>query len=126
MNTNISNEERRKSILEMARGGIMERVDYEMNNVVDNILDENTKATAKRKLTLTIEFTPDDKRQVINTQIVVTTSLAPSNPVVTALYMTSDHGKPCAVEMTPQTPGQIAMDGTEQAPPAILKVMGGR
>lgn len=31
------------SILEMARGGFLEQVDYEMNKVIDNILDPNTK-----------------------------------------------------------------------------------
>lgn len=40
-----------KSILMMARGGVMERVDYEMAKVIDNIMDANTKATAKRKIT---------------------------------------------------------------------------
>ena len=51
----------KKSILEMARGAFVERVDLEMAKVIDNILDANTKPTAKRKLTLTIEFQPDDK-----------------------------------------------------------------
>ena len=58
MNKNID----RSSILQMARGAFQERVDYEMGRVVDNILDLNTKATAKRKITLTIELTPDDLR----------------------------------------------------------------
>ena len=48
----------KKSILQMAKGAIEERVDYETNRVVDNILDPNTKAAAKRKITLTIEFAP--------------------------------------------------------------------
>lgn len=46
-----------KSILEMARGAILERVDYEMAKILDNILDANTKATAKRKMTLTLYLT---------------------------------------------------------------------
>ena len=36
-------EEKAKSILEMARGAIMERVDYEMAKIIENILDENTR-----------------------------------------------------------------------------------
>lgn len=55
-------QEDRKSILQMAQGAIMERVDYEMSRVLDNILDPNTSATAKRKLTVTLTFTPDDER----------------------------------------------------------------
>ena len=41
----------KKSILEMSMGVILERVDYEMGRVLDNIIDPNTKATAKRKIT---------------------------------------------------------------------------
>lgn len=42
---------------------ILERINYEMARVMDNILDANTKPTAKRKLTVTLTFTPDDERQ---------------------------------------------------------------
>lgn len=44
---------KRDSIMQMARGAFEERVDYEMDKVIQNILDLNTKATAKRKITLT-------------------------------------------------------------------------
>jgi len=50
-----------KSILQMARGAILERVDYEMARIIENIMDANTSATAKRKLVLTLEFKPDDE-----------------------------------------------------------------
>ena len=36
----------KRSIIDMARGAIKERVDYEMTRVVENILDPNTSATA--------------------------------------------------------------------------------
>ena len=80
MNKNID----RSSILQMARGAFQERVDYEMGRVVDNILDLNTKATAKRKITLTIELTPDDERQTISVAVQAKATLAPTNPVATA------------------------------------------
>ena len=40
-----------KSVLEMARGAIAERADYEMDRIIKNILDPNTKAEKKRTLT---------------------------------------------------------------------------
>ena len=58
-------EKSTKSILEMAHGAILERVDYEMAKILDNILDANTKATAKRKMTLTLTFAPDDERATV-------------------------------------------------------------
>ena len=55
-----------KSILQMARGAIQERADYEMSSLLNNILDPNTSATAARKLTITLTLKPDDTRQNIN------------------------------------------------------------
>ena len=115
MNKNID----RSSILQMARGAFQERVDYEMGRVVDNILDLNTKATAKRKITLTIELTPDDERQTISVAVQAKATLAPTNPVATALCITSDGNG----EMVPQIPGQMNMDGTQQEAPKILKLV---
>lgn len=54
----MSDQLDKKSILEMSMGAILERVDYEMGKVMDNILDPNTKATAKRKISVTLELIP--------------------------------------------------------------------
>lgn len=61
----MNEQNQRDSIMSMARGAFEERVDYEMDKVIQNILDPNTKATAKRKITLTIELTPDDERRTM-------------------------------------------------------------
>ena len=61
-----------------------------MDKVIQNILDPNTKATAKRKITLTIELTPDDERRTIGVSVTAKSTLAATNPVATALYVTSD------------------------------------
>ncbi|WP_298029724.1 hypothetical protein [uncultured Dysosmobacter sp.] len=110
----------KKSILQMARGAIMERADYEMSRLLENILDPNTKATEKRKLTLTLELKPDDDRQSIVVSCVAKSTLAATNPVVTSLYVADED---TIVEMVPQVPGQQAMDGSEQDHPPILKVV---
>ena len=93
--------ENRDSIMRMARGAFEERVDYEMDKVIQNILDPNTKATAKRKSTL-----------------------AATNPVATSLYVTGDsNGELVVAEMVPQVPGQLNMDGTQQEAPKLLKLV---
>ena len=114
-----------KSIVEMARGAIMERVNYEMARVMDNILDANTKATAKRKLTLTLTFQPDDERTTIGVSVVAKTALAATNPVVTSLYLVGEDGtgEVQAGEMVAQIPGQTRLEGAEQEAPATLKVI---
>ena len=58
----------RKSILQMAKGAIEERVDYEVNRVVDNILDQNTKATGKRNIA---KFFEDNLKDLIENNLVV-------------------------------------------------------
>lgn len=78
-------DENRDSIMRMARGAFEERVDYEMDKVIQNILDPNTKATAKRKITLTIELTPDDERRQIQVSVTAKSTLAATNPVATSL-----------------------------------------
>lgn len=114
------NEDLKKSILQMARGAIQERTDYEMSRILANILDANTSPTAKRKLTLTLELKPDDDRQTITVSCTAKSALAPTNPVVTSLYVADDDN---VVEMVPQIPGQIGMGGEFQENPPMLKII---
>ena len=111
------------SILDMAMGAIKERVDYEMGHIVDNILDPNTEAKKKRKLVLTLEFQPDSNRQVITVSTTAKSALVPTDPVMTTLYVAAElgTGQLQVVEMVPQVPGQMAMDGDEQDEPKVLK-----
>lgn len=122
MDTNIKN-----SILDMATGAIKERVDYDVTKVINNILDLNTKAQAKRKITLTIEFVPDEDRKKIAISVTSKATLCPTNPVSTALtFIPNRDGEAQLVEMVPQVPGQMALDGTEQAAPKLLKLSAAR
>lgn len=109
----MNEQNQRDSIMSMARGAFEERVDYEMDKVIQNILDPNTKATAKRKITLTI-----------GVSVTAKSTLAATNPVATALYATSDgNGELVVAEMVPQVPGQMNMDGTQQEAPKLLKLV---
>ncbi len=116
----------KKSILEMARGAFMERADYEVERLVENILDENTNPTAKRKLTLTATFTSDSRRENYAVSFEVKTTLAPTTPVMTSLYFAGrdSEGIPQVVEMTPQVPGQVDIAGNEQELPPMLRIVG--
>ncbi len=115
----------KKSILEMARGGFLEQVDYEMAKVIDNILDPNTKATGKRKITVTMDLVPDDSRQKIAVSFSTKLALVAVNPLTTNLYVMGQDGtgEVCVVEMVPQVPGQMSLDGAEQEHPALLKII---
>ena len=113
----------RSSLLQMAKGAIQERVDYEVSRVVDNILDMNTEAKVKRKVVLTIVMVPDDDRQVVKIEASAKSTLAPVTPVGTSLVITADgNGEMMLAEIIPQVPGQISMTGEEQEAPKILKI----
>lgn len=117
------NELDRASILRMAMGAIEERVNYEMGGVLDNILDPNTEAKKKRKMTITLEFLPDAERRTIQVNAGVKSSLVPTDPVLTSLYVASNpaSGEMEVYEMVPQIPGQQAMSGDVQEDPKVLK-----
>lgn len=113
----------KKSILEMAMGAIAEITDYEVERVVANIMDPNTSPTAKRKITVTLTFSPDDYRQQIGMDAQARTTLAPLQPVRTSLCITKGRdGELLLAEMMPQVPGQVDMDGAETPIPAMARV----
>ena len=95
----------------------------EMGKVMGNILDPNTKATAKRKISVTLELIPSADRRTITVQSTAKCSLTPTDPVTTSLYITNapSTGELLVAEMVPQVPGQLALDGEEQDHPKILK-----
>ena len=113
----------RSSLLQMAKGAIQERVDYEVTRVVDNLLDMNTEAKAKRKVTLNIVMTTDDDRRVVKVEASAKSTLAPVTPIGTSLVITADsNGEMMLAEIIPQVPGQLSMTGDEQEAPKILKI----
>ena len=119
----MKNSDQRSSLLQMAKGAIQERVDYEVSRVVDNILDMNTEAKVKRKVVLTIVMVPDEDRQVVKIEASAKSTLAPVVPVGTSLVITADgNGEMILAEIIPQVPGQLSMTGEEQEAPKILKI----
>lgn len=73
--------------------------------------------------TLTLTFAPDDERATVAVSATAKTTLAPTNPAVTSLYLTGQEGSAQAVEMVPQVPGQTSLDLEEQEVPSELKII---
>ncbi len=120
----MSQEVNRKSILETAHGAILERADYEMAKIIDNITDANTEPAKKRVLTITLDFIPNETRTAVEVRSRAHSKLEPTMPVKTSLFLTPDgDGQLCAVEMPPQIPGQMGIDGSEQETAAVIKVI---
>lgn len=74
----------------LAGGAFAEKVNEALVQVGDNIQNQNTEATKKRKITITMTFAPNKTRQLVNTQIGVTTTLAATEAVDTQLHQEHD------------------------------------
>lgn len=70
-----------------ANGAFTEQINRELKKVTENIQDPNTDATAKRKITVMIEFKPNETRNFVTTGVQAKATLAPALGAVTALSM---------------------------------------
>ena len=114
----------KKSIVQMAMGAIQERIDYEMTKIINNIVDLNTKAAAKRSLVITIDLMPGEDRQTIAVSATAKSKLCDTNAVMTSLFITNvGIGEMAVVEMVPEIPGQLGLDNEEQPKAQILQLV---
>ena len=122
----MKNQESNSSILELANGAILERADYELQRIIDNIRDPNTKPDKKRTLTLTIDFMPNFERDNIRLNITAKSKIEATNPIATQMYLTENgDDELIAIEMTQQLPGQVNLDGSEQEEPKFIVIRKG-
>jgi hypothetical protein len=91
-------DERHVTLDWLAQGAAMEMWQDELQKVLDNIADPNTKATATRAITLTVTFKPDDNRRYAPTVIECKSKVAPVRGHATAIYMGRKQGKIVATE----------------------------
>ncbi|ASA89222.1 MULTISPECIES: hypothetical protein [Streptococcus] len=96
----------------IAEGGLQEKLDNELEQVFDNILDLNTEAKAKRKITITLTMSSNEERTVVDTIMEVKSKLAPQNGVATTILVGRDYdtGQVHANELKSTVPGQMYFD----------------
>lgn len=109
-------EEKQLSLDRFANGAILEKFNQEIQKVSENIYDPNTSATAKRTITMKLEIKPDAGRELGDTEIIVTSKLAPSKSVPTKLVFGYDnhHKKGIAKELKSDMLGQLDLEELEQ------------
>ena len=109
------------SVLEMAKGALIEQVNAEFAKVSANILDLNTDPKKVRKITLTVTFRPDENREFIGWEAQAKSTLAPVMPVATRFFLGTDKdGTPVATEITRDDPNQVHIfDEPEDEQPEV-------
>ena len=77
--------------LETFAGGELSRqINRDIEAVMRNVVDPNTDVKAKRKITVTIEFKPNEQRNFITTNVNSKPTFAPALGAVTALGVQQD------------------------------------
>lgn len=94
-----------------AKGALTEQVNQAMEEVTKNIQNPNTDAKVARKITVTIAFKPNEKRDFVATGVQTKTTLAPVLGAVTAMSMGKNlkTGEVEACEIGNQIPGQMEL-----------------
>lgn len=100
----------------LAGGALKERLNVELEKVLENIADPNTKDTKARKLTINISFKPNKQRDLAEVSIEAKSLLAPAMPSETKIVIDRDleSGKVVAAEFKNQIPGQVEISIPEE------------
>lgn len=95
----------------LGEGAVSERLQIEMQKVLENIADPNTPWKKARKITLTISVTPNEKRQLGEVSIDTKTTLAPAHGIPAVIVIgKDDEGKVVGKELLSGEPGQAYID----------------
>ncbi|KAB2860022.1 MAG: replication terminator protein [Exiguobacterium chiriqhucha] len=93
-----------------ADGALLERVNMEIEKVLENIQDLNTDATKKRKVTITLDIEPNDRRELANVVSSVKSTLVPTTAVSASLMIGHDGRQVIGRELKSSMPGQYMVD----------------
>lgn len=85
--------------------------------ILENIQDETTEATAKRKITIDVTLVPDKKRNLIKTTFSIRRKTAPIVDVGTVMLVRQDGNMIWTEEWSDhQIPGQVIADNLSELP----------
>ena len=104
----------------LASGGMVERLNEEIQKAVVNCLDINTEATKLRTVTLKIKIKPDKSRCFGEVSVETSSTLAPAAPIATSISMSTNlkTGEVSAAEITSgEDPNQEILPGVKGAMP---------
>lgn len=107
----------------LGNGAVLERFDAELDKVLANIADPNTKAEAVREITVKLRIKPSAQRNHASLEIVTASKLAPYNSVSSAAYIGRKNDKLVLVENNPQ---QLGLDGENGVVPLSAAAKGGK
>lgn len=102
----------------IAEGGLIERLNNEIQKAVANCLDINTPAKKTRTVTLKVKIKPDETRAFASISVETSATLCPPEAISTSIYMTQNltTGEVSASEVSAgENPMQNMLPETEHA-----------
>lgn len=117
----MSNQRQIRNLDELMDGALTERFNSELRKVLENVLDPNTDAKKKRRIQITVDIAPNERRDAAEFKIEVKSTVAAPVPAAQTVFLQMDErtGTVTATEITNQVPGQINMEGTPVMPRVI-------
>lgn len=107
----------------LAGGAFAEKLNEALMQVAENIQNPNTEATTKRQIQITLKFAPNKTRQLVSTQIAVTTKLAAGAEE----QQPAPTGKPLDLKNRNKKPAEVPTDQEqEKAEAAAGELVPGR
>jgi len=94
--------EKKLSLATLKGGAAIEMVDAALQEILENIVDPNTNATAKRSVTLKLTLAPDQERESMHVGMDVKSSFAPHETVGTIAFIAHTRDGIVAVENDPK------------------------
>jgi len=110
-------EEHALSLTTINRGAAVELFQQELEKVLENVLDPNTPAEAKRTITLKVTFVPNESRQSAQIAVEADSKLAPFNGVGGVCFVGRRRGRAMAIAHDPQ---QMQIRWDDEAKPRAL------
>ncbi len=105
--------EKVNSVLDFAGGAMLERLNYELVKVMENIKNLNTD-DKPRKIKIELSFTPVNDRNSVTIKSVVKKELRPTSSVQTQMAIQTIDNKIGCYEMTGIPDGQVNIFGDVQ------------
>ena len=106
------------NLSEIAEGAVQAKFAKDVKRVCENILDLNTDASKKRKITLTLTYIPNDQRNSVDVLVEAKSTLAPQVGTSTTMLLGRDMntGFINANELKSNVPGQTYIDVEDGKP----------
>jgi hypothetical protein len=109
----------------LGHGAAAEMFQKELENVIANIVDPNTKPDAVRTITLKMKVKPGKDRGLCSVEIACDCKVASVQPFETAMYVGMEHGVAAATEYAPQQ-ANLFPDDKEVQKNNLIAMNGGR